>query len=93
MNFDDFSDHKAFPGTEAGPFEIIVSACEKMEADPGSSSTTRKTLMPTWTANIVITPSTLSSPDSGDEINFNVAGGVSVGSVVAVAYGVNFADG
>ena len=34
MNHDDFSDRKTFPGTEGGPFEIIVSAGEKIEVIP-----------------------------------------------------------
>ena len=33
-NYDNFSDRKTFPGTEGGPFEIIVSAGEKIEATP-----------------------------------------------------------
>ncbi len=34
MNYDDFSDRKTFPGTEGGPFEIIVSAGEKIAVIP-----------------------------------------------------------
>jgi len=34
MNYDKFSDRKTFPGTEGGPFEIIVRAGEKVEAIP-----------------------------------------------------------
>ena len=34
MNNSEFSDRKTFPGTEGGPFEIIVRAGEKVEAIP-----------------------------------------------------------
>ena len=34
MNNDDFPDRKTFPGTEGGPFEIIVSEGEKIEVIP-----------------------------------------------------------
>jgi len=34
MNNDDFSDRNTFPGTEGGPFEIIVSVGEKIESIP-----------------------------------------------------------
>jgi len=34
MNNTEFSDRNTFPGTEGGPFEIIVSAGEKIEAIP-----------------------------------------------------------